>query len=90
MSQKSAFKLMVENIIEEAIVSSTHIGKLISSVTAIANESRKIAETILILNDRLNSHEELILKLAQLQRTSAKDPTEIDFSKSKQKPQKPN
>jgi len=86
---KSPLKLMIEGIIEEAIVASTHINKIVSGVTLMALETKKIAETILILNDRINTHEDLILRLAQAQR---KDPGEsIDtMTKVKQKPSKPN
>lgn len=86
---KSPFKTMIEGFIEEKIATSTHINKIVTSLTLVAVETKKIAETILTLNERLNTHEELILKLAQTQR---KDPTEsIDnMLKAKPKPTKPN
>jgi hypothetical protein len=92
MSQKNSFKTMIENFIEDAIVSSSHIHKLISSVTLIAQESKRITELILVLNDRLNTHEELILKLAQANRNAAKDPLDSVGinAKSKQNPPKSN
>lgn len=91
MSQKtkSPLKTMVEGIIEEVILSSAHVNKIVTSLTLMALETKKLAETLLILNERLDTHEDMILKLAQ---TRHKDPADsIDtMMKVKQKPSKPN
>jgi len=91
MSQKpkSPLRTMVEGIIEEAIVSSAHITKIVSSITLVALETKKLAETILILNDRLNAHEDLILKLTKVQQKETTDSIDT-ITRVKQKPSKPN
>lgn len=90
MSEKSAFKSMMEGFIEKSIASSPHFRKLVDSMTILALESKKVAETILVLNNRLNDHEQLILKLVELQRNKPKDSLDIDLLKNKEKPSKPN
>jgi|GEM_PF-3530389 len=92
MSAKSPIKNIVDSFIEQSIESSSQVKKLITSVTLIAMESKKIAEAILVLSKRLDEHEELILKIVELQRgNSVKDPVDsIEFIKSKEKSSKPN
>jgi hypothetical protein len=90
MSEKSAFKSMMEGFIEKSIVSSPHFRKLLDSMTILALESKKVAEAILVFNNRLNEHEQLILKLVELQRAKPKDSLDIDLLKTKEKPSKPN
>jgi hypothetical protein len=90
MSEKSAFKSMMEGFIEKSIASSPHFRKLVDSMTILALESKKVAEAILVLNNRLNEHEQLILKLVELQRAKPKDSLDIDLLKTKEKPSKPN
>jgi hypothetical protein len=90
MSEKSAFKSMMEGFIEKSIASSPHFRKLVDSMTILALESKKVAEAILVLNNRLNDHEQLILKLVELQRNKPKDSLDIDLLKNKEKPSKPN
>lgn len=81
---------MMEGFIEKSIASSPHFRKLVDSMTILALESKKVAEAILVLNNRLNDHEQLILKLVELQRNKPKDSLDIDLLKNKEKPSKPN
>jgi len=90
MSEKSAFKSMMEGFIEKSIASSPHFRKLVDSMTILALESKKIAEAILVLNNRINEHEQLILKLIESQSNKPKDSLNIDLLKTKEKPSKPN
>ena len=94
---KSSLKTLIEGFIEDAIISSSFIDKVITNITLIALESKKIAEAILTLNDRLTVHEDLILKLAQTQYNNAKDVKDKEVASlttviiaPKQKPPKPN
>lgn len=81
---------MMEGFIEKSIASSPHFRKLVDSMTILALESKKVAEAILVLNNRINEHEQLILKLVELQRAKPKDSLDIDLLKTKEKPSKPN
>lgn len=82
---------MVENFIEQSIETSQYIKKLTASVTLVAIESKKLAEVILTLNQRVNDHEELILKLIEMQRRPTKDRIDsIEVSPNKEKSSKPN
>lgn len=86
---KSPFKTMIEGFIEESIATSIHVNKIVSSITLVALETKKLAESLLVLNDRLNTHEELILKLAKAQRKDSSESIDT-MLKEKPKPSKPN
>ena len=91
MSEKSALKLMLEGFIEKSIAASPHFIRLIDAVTIIAVESKKMAEAVLILNNRMNVYELFILKLIEIQRSNKqKDSLDIDILKTNEKPSKPN
>lgn len=92
MSSKNSLKTMAENFIEKSIESSPHINKLISGVTIMALETKKIAEAILTLSNRLDDHETIILKLMESQqRAASKDSLDsFDVTKQKEKSSKPN
>ena len=50
-----------------------------------------MAEAVLILNNRMNEYELLILKLIEMQRSNKqKDSLDIDILKTNEKPSKPN
>ena len=94
---KSSLKMLIQGFIEDTIVSSSFINKIIMNITLVALESKKIADAILTLNDRLNIHEDLILKLAQTQYSNVKDAKDKETTSlttvivvPKQKPSKPN
>jgi len=91
MSEKNGFKGVIESFIEKSIESSSYLNKVIDNISIIANETKKVAEAILILNNRINEHEHLILTILELQKIKQKDSFEIDILKSKdKKPSKPN
>ena len=80
----------MESFIERSIESSPHFRKLLDSMTILAVETKKIAETIFILNNKIKEHEQLILKLAELYQAKSKDSPNIDLLATKEKPSKPN
>lgn len=91
MSEKNGFKGWAESFIEKTIESSQHLKKIVDNITLIANETQKVAQAILALNNRINEHEQLILRLVELQKIKPKDPLEIDILPQKnKKPSKPN
>jgi hypothetical protein len=91
MNSKNTLKSMIENFIERSMETSQYIKKLAASVTIIAVESKKLAEVIFTLNQRVNDHEELLLKLIEMQRHTTKDQIDsIDIALNKEKFSKPN
>lgn len=80
MTTKDGVKSIVNRIVEESIESSSYIKKLTDCITMAANEIKKIADLAVLLNQRLNDHEKVILHLVELQKQKA-DKTEVDFSK---------
>jgi len=89
MTTKNTLKMVVENFIEQSIVSSSYIKKIIANITIMALESKKITETILLLNKRLDDHETIILKLLESNKASQKDSL-VEILNSKEKNSKPN
>lgn len=89
MTTKNTLKTVVENFIEQSIVSSSYIKKIIANITIMALESKKITETILLLNKRLDDHETIILKLLESNKASQKDSL-VEILNSKEKNSKPN
>jgi len=80
---------MVEKYFEEMVESSEYIKKIVNNISIVANESKKIAEFALIINQRLNSHEELLLRLIE-EKKEKKDLFSDYAAKSKNEPNKPN
>jgi len=89
MKSKSVFNAMIEKYFEEMVQSSEHIKKIVHNISIIANESKKIAEFVLIINQKLNSHEELLLRLIE-EKKEKKDSFSDYATKSKNDSNKPN
>lgn len=86
----SSLKKMLKNFIEQSIETSTYVNKLMSNVTLIATESKKIADIIFLLNKRIDDHEILILKLLEHQHSASKNSVDVNILKTKEKSSKPN
>jgi hypothetical protein len=85
MSAKDGLKLMIDKFIEDALHSSNYMKLLTKNLTLIATETKKLAEFVLLVNDRLNQHEQLLLKLTSQQ----KEPVSY-LDKTDKKSSKPN
>lgn len=90
MSAPGLFKTIAKNMFEESLASSKYIKKILDNMILVANETKKIADALIKMNERLNQHEEAILKIIELQQKNQIDDVEHLFSKSKQEPSKPN
>ena len=91
MTQKSTFKSFLEKAFDESLESSTFMQKVVDSITIVANETKKVAELMLRINDRLNQHEKIILMLLDVQNEKQKKEQYVDHvSKSKEGSSKPN
>lgn len=63
---KSGIKSLFENIVEEAISASSSISMLAQSIQVIAVESKKIAESVLLLSEKINQHETIIVEICNM------------------------
>ena len=89
MNSKSVFRVMFDKFLEESLEDSSFAKKIISSTTLVALEMKKIAELALALNERINQHELILLKVLEFQKE--KKDSGLDFSiKSKSGSSKPN
>lgn len=64
MNLKDSIKSMIDKLVEESLMASHHIKKLLNSITILAAETKKLTELVITMNNRLNKHEEIILRLA--------------------------
>ena len=88
MTSKRGLKDIINELFESSLTSSKFIQKIVQNITIVANESKKIADVLLTLNDKINYHEQLILKLINIQ-IENKDKLDYDI-KSKNDISKPN
>jgi len=88
MTSKRGLKDIINELFESSLISSKFIQKIVQNITIVANESKKIADVLLTLNDKINYHEQLILKLINMQ-IENKDKLDYDI-KSKNDISKPN
>ena len=88
---KSGLKGLVDEYIEGALASSGVINVILKGMTIFATESKRIADYITALNDRLDQHEKIILALVEAQKDKNKgvEAAVVNFANSKA-PQKPN
>lgn len=89
MSSKSGLKMMAEKVFEEALKSSGYFKKLVHNMSVIAGETKNVVEMILHVNDRLNYHEQIILKLIDAQKEK-QDMLDFATKNNKEEPSKPN
>jgi len=89
MNSKSGLRVIIEDFFEDSLASSSLTKKMLQSISLIANETKKIADALITINDRLNQHEQVILKLVNMQ-VEKKD-KQADYTlKPKEGPSKPN
>lgn len=91
-SSKSSFRSVVDKLIEESISSSDYMKKVFNNVATLAVEAKKITDMVLKMNDRLNQHEEIILRLLNqtYQQKPLKKEDFFSYPEKKKDPEKPN
>jgi|LauGreDrversion4_2_1035121.scaffolds.fasta_scaffold627131_3 hypothetical protein len=65
---KSGIKGILDEVLENAVNSSSVVGLLLNSVKLLAIETKKVAEVVTNINERLNKHEQAIQLLCELQK----------------------
>ena len=91
MTSKNSFKTLLEKVFDESLESSKFMNKIINNVTLMATETKKIAELLMRMNDRINQHEKIILMLLDAQNEKDKKEKIVDYvMKPKEGSSKPN
>lgn len=70
MKLKDSIKSMVDKMVEESLMASNYMKKLLNNITIIAVETKKLTDHVLTMNSRLNKHEEIILRLVNQSKES--------------------
>lgn len=90
----SSLKSFVGKMFEESLQASEFMSKIIDNVGKMAVETKKMADLLLKVNERLNQHERVILTLLDLhnERERKEKEKNVDYTsvKSAEKPPKPN
>ena len=76
---KSTIKSMIDDAIEGAIASSSTVSILYNSTKLLPTEMKKMVDSIVHLNERLNQHEKAIELLCELQKENSD--SAIEFAK---------
>jgi hypothetical protein len=74
---KTGIKHVVEDIIEGSIASSKIVGVIMGSVKTIAVETKKLAESFLLLKERLDAHEKLLTTLCDIYKHDMEQQQEV-------------
>lgn len=94
MTPQDGSKSFLKKIFEEYLQASELAKKLVDNITITALETKKIADLMLKMNDRLNQQERVILTLLDLhnerERREKEKNTEYVSVKPKDKSKKPN
>jgi len=83
---KSGIKGMLDEVLENAVNSSSVVGLLLNSVKLLAIETKKVAEAVTNIHERLNKHEQAIQLLCELQKEKSDYIEHTDQKKSDAKP----
>jgi|APGre2960657404_1045060.scaffolds.fasta_scaffold323677_2 hypothetical protein len=90
----NSFKSFLGKVFEDSLSSSEFMKKIIDNVTTVAAETKKIADLMLKMNERLNQHERVILTLLDLHNERERKEKEKNADhanvKLKEKQEKPN
>lgn len=87
---KPGIKGIIEGLLEDSISSSAVVLALVSNVKIIANESKRLAEFLMQLNDRIEQHEKIILQICDLQKSKDKPTSAFDYPQKNKETPKPN
>jgi len=83
---KPSLKNLFDSFFDNSLASSSITKLLINNIKTIATETRKIAENLVVLNERLDIHEKIITELY-----NKEEKTTFDYSaKRKEGASKPN
>ena len=84
---KTGIKSIIDEVLENAVNSSSAVGLLLNSVKLLATEMKKVAENVMTINERLNEHEKAIELLCKLQDEKTDF---VDYAKTIKPTTKPN
>jgi len=89
MSQeKSGLKNIIDNFFENSLAASKYMKTMIHNISLVATETKKLADIILRMNDRLDRHEIAIADLYDL-KSDGGGPS-LDLPKTSKQSSKPN
>ena len=81
--------MILEGVLEESIASSTVVNTLLNCMKVMANETKKITDTVIKLSERIDQHEKILVQLCELQKTK-EVATSADYSQKKKNSTKLN
>ena len=81
--------MILEGVLEESIASSTVVNTLLNCMKAMANETKKITDTVIKLSERIDQHEKILVQLCELQETK-EVVASVDYSQKKKNSTKLN
>jgi len=84
---KTGIKSIIDEMLENAVNSSSVVGLLLNSVKLLATETKKVAENLMTINERLNEHEKAIELLCKLQ---SEKTDVVSYAKTTKTTTKPN
>jgi hypothetical protein len=64
--KSSGIKALFDSLVEKSVSSSDTTSKIFELIQTVASESKKIVENVLIMNERINQHEKIILELCKI------------------------
>ena len=79
-------KLLFETFLDKSISTSDVFKVLVENIVKLADESRKIADLAIQMNERINRHEKLINELLRLQKKNVT----FDYAVKDKESSKPN
>jgi hypothetical protein len=83
---KNGLKLLFNVLIDKTITSSDIFNVLLENIVKLADESRKISDLAIEMNERLNNHEKVITELYKLH----KQTIIFDYAAKDKENSKPN
>jgi hypothetical protein len=87
--EKSGFKVLVDGFFENSLAASNYMKTIVQNLTLVALETKKLADALLRMNDRLDRHEILIADLYDLKSDDSGGPS-LDLPKTNKQSSKPN
>ena len=86
----SNIKNFFDNIAENVVLSSKTTAAIVQNLQIVARETKNLLELVGRLGERLNQHEQILLKLVEEQNKQNKVNTAIEYTPVNKVTQKPN
>jgi len=86
----SNIKNFFDNIAENVVLSSKTTAAIVKNLQIVARETKNLLELVGRLGERLNQHEQILLKLVEEQNKQNKVNTAIEYTSVNKVTQKPN